>query len=40
MTITKKIGIMVAACTVVSSIAVGTLSLVDSSQFMTSNAEA
>ena len=40
MTITKKIGIMVAACTVASSIAVGALSLVDSNQFMTSNAEA
>ena len=32
--------IMVAACTVASSIAVGALSLVDSNQFMTSNAEA
>lgn len=31
---------MVAACTVASSIAVGALSLVDSNQFMTSNAEA
>ena len=40
MTITKKISIMVAACTVVSSIAVGALSLIDSSHFMKNDAEA
>ena len=40
MTISKKISIMVAACTVVSSLAVGTLSLIDSIQLMVENASA
>ena len=40
MTISKKISIMIAACTVASSVAVGTLSLIDSNQFMKENAEA
>ena len=40
MTISKKISIMVAACTVVSSLAVGVLSLIDSSQLMVENASA
>ena len=40
MTISKKISIMVAACTVVSSLAVGALSLIDSSQLMVENASA
>lgn len=40
MTISKKISIMVAACTVVSSLAVGTLSLIDSIRLMVENASA
>lgn len=40
MTISKKISILIIVCTVVSSIAVGALSLIDSSRFMITNAEA
>lgn len=40
MTISKKISILIIVCTVVSSIAVGALSLIDSSKFMVTNAEA
>ncbi len=40
MNISKKISLMVVTGTIVSSLAVGTLSLIDSSSFMKKNAEA